>query len=80
MSESVHPDCREALARLDDYVDRELTPAEQAEVEGHLRACVRCAPHFTFEQGVLDGIRHRLTRIQVPDTLLADILARVQAE
>lgn len=35
--------CHEVLARLSDYLDEELAPAERGEVEAHLRGCDSCA-------------------------------------
>ena len=34
--------CREVLARLSEYLDDELAPAERAAVEGHVRGCDWC--------------------------------------
>ena len=39
-------DCREAVERLYEYLDRELTPEVRAEVEQHLTACAGCFRHF----------------------------------
>lgn len=72
--------CREACDRLEDYVDRELSPAELARVEEHLQACLRCAAHFRFEAGVLDGLRRQVARIRAPAGLLEDIVARLRAD
>ena len=42
-------------ARLSDYIDDELTPAEHAQLETHLAACHECA-------GTLDELREVVTR------------------
>lgn len=34
--------CSEIMDRLPDYVEGELTPAEQARVEAHLQGCTWC--------------------------------------
>ncbi len=61
--------CDETFARLDDYLDRELTPEEAAEVRAHLDICHQCTSEFHFEAGVLEGLRAKLRRIQVPGGL-----------
>lgn len=73
-------DCREVFARLEDFVDRELDPAELEQVEAHLHACTHCAPHFAFEQEVLEGVRRQVERIRAPAGLLDTILARLRAD
>jgi mycothiol system anti-sigma-R factor len=67
--------CREAFSRVDDYVDRELTPEETALVAEHLETCGMCAREFAFEQFVLERARQKLARIDVPESL-KDRIAR----
>ncbi len=71
--------CEEAFARLDDFLDRELDAAEMRLVQEHLDACAACAGEFRFEATVLGDLRAKLTRIDVPRTLLAKISARIAA-
>ena len=43
--------CREAIAVLADYLDRELTPEVIARIEEHLAACAPCRAYFaTYER------------------------------
>jgi anti-sigma factor (TIGR02949 family) len=72
--------CEDALRRLDEYVDRALSPAELREVEAHLNDCVRCAQEFGFEVALVRGIRARLRRLRVPPSLLRGIRLRLRAE
>jgi len=51
--------CREAIERLYEYFDRELTPEVRAEVEHHLRACAGCVRHFEFERAFLKFLEAR---------------------
>ena len=67
--------CRQAFDRLEEFLDRELSPEETVRVRGHLEQCAQCAREFRFEAGVLDGIRARLGRIKVP-MQLADRISR----
>jgi len=70
--------CREAFRRLDDFLDRELAPAEIALVEAHLEVCAVCAREFRFEATVLSAVRGKVQRISVPDGLHARIWDRIR--
>lgn len=70
-------DCAETFRRLDDYLDRELGPEEQAAVVAHLTRCAICAEEFAVERDLLAGIRDKLTRIRAPDGLVRRIMARL---
>ncbi len=83
MSHSHAPDrftCEEVFARLDDYLDRELTAEELRLVRAHLETCAACASEYRFEAGVLEGVREKLRRLAVPSDLMARISARIAAE
>jgi anti-sigma factor (TIGR02949 family) len=72
-------DCFEALQRLEDYLDRELSPQVIAEIDAHLAICATCAREFAFESGVLRGLKARLRRAPIPEDLrwrIAAILSR----
>jgi anti-sigma factor (TIGR02949 family) len=69
--------CEEIFSRLDDYLDRELSPAEIRLVEEHLETCAACASEHRFESGVLRGVRDKLPRISVPSDLMVRIAARI---
>lgn len=72
--------CEEVFARLDDYLDRELTPEEMRLVKEHLATCAACASEHRFESGVLQGVREKLSRLSVPSDLMARISARIAGE
>lgn len=72
--------CEEVFARLDDYLDRELTAEEMHLVKDHLATCAACASEHRFELGVLDGVREKLRRLSVPADLMARISARIAAD
>ena len=75
-----HPlSCHEAFLRLNDYVDRELSPAEHDAVAAHLFECAKCTAVFEFEAGVLADLTAKLNRIQLPASLkdrVADAIQR----
>lgn len=70
--------CREALARLDDYVDRELSASETAKVRFHLRLCHECARKFAFEADLNLGLREKLQRLDVPESLKEKVARGIQ--
>jgi anti-sigma factor (TIGR02949 family) len=84
MESKMHPPdrftCEEVFARLDDYLDRELTNEEMRLVREHLATCAACASEHRFEAGVLEGVRDKLRRLAVPADLMARISARIAAE
>jgi anti-sigma factor (TIGR02949 family) len=75
--------CQEALQRLDDYIDRELSPDEQAKVSQHLRICHECARKFRFEEDLNTKLRDKVGKVLLPsdvEALQAKIAALLQQE
>jgi anti-sigma factor (TIGR02949 family) len=77
MGESRRLTCEEVFTRLDDFLDRELSPEELRLVQEHLDTCAACADEHRFESHVLGEIRAKLRRIAVPDRLRAAIAAQL---
>jgi anti-sigma factor (TIGR02949 family) len=74
--------CEEMLRRLDDYLDRELSPDETRRVEEHLKECEACIREFGFEASVVRAVREKLRDVEVPESLLDRValsLARERA-
>jgi len=67
--------CEEVFERLDDYLDRELTPDQMRLVHEHLEICAVCASEYRFESGIITGVREKLRRVAVPESLRARISA-----
>jgi anti-sigma factor (TIGR02949 family) len=61
--------CEETIRRLDDYLDRELTPHEMQLVKEHLEVCALCASEYAFEARALERLRDKLQRITAPADL-----------
>lgn len=74
--QGVNYECRDVVARLFQYLDRELEPAELAAVKAHLDGCGPCANLFQFERSVLRLVGDSLTEVQAPAPL-RERLARV---
>jgi anti-sigma factor (TIGR02949 family) len=66
--------CEETFRRLDDYLDRELTPHEMQLVGEHLEICALCASEYAFEESVLKQVRAKLKRVAAPPDLMAKIM------
>jgi len=65
--------CEETIRRLDDYLDRELTPHEMQLVNEHLEVCAMCASEYAFEARALERLCDKLSRLSAP----ADLMAKV---
>ena len=72
--------CEEAFRRLDDYLDRELSPEETTLVHEHLEICAGCAREFNFEESLLRGVQSKLRQIELPASLQARILSVLNKE
>jgi anti-sigma factor (TIGR02949 family) len=69
--------CEEAVRRLDDVLDRRLSPDEMRLIEEHLDVCAWCAREFGFESSVLNGLKRRLKHVDAPADLVSKILSRL---
>jgi len=65
--------CEEALRRLNDYLDHELTPDERVVVIQHLEICKPCFKRFSFEQTLIVSLREKLTHLRAPEMLRAKL-------
>lgn len=73
-------DCEQALAHLQDYLKRELTPDLVVEVRVHLERCRDCSGFARFEESFLLMLETRARRETCPKELRARILAVLRAE
>jgi mycothiol system anti-sigma-R factor len=71
--------CEQVFARLDDFLDRELSAAEMRLVQEHLDTCATCAREHRFEAALIRDVRQKVTRIDVPPGLLVRISERLRA-
>lgn len=62
--------CDEAIRRLNDYLDHELTEPERVVVIKHLEICKSCFSRFTFEQTLIVSLRRKVTCLHAPEGLL----------
>lgn len=65
--------CEQVFRRLDDYLDRELTPEETELVRQHLEICAACAAEHQFQASVIQQVRSRLQRVPAPEGLRSKV-------
>ncbi len=58
--------CEEAVKRLNEYLDHQMTDAERIVVLKHLEICRPCLRRFTFEQTLVVSLRHKVALLCVP--------------
>ena len=73
-------DCEQALAHMQDYLKRELTPELVVEVRVHLEHCRDCTGYARFEESFFLMLETRARRETCPGELRARILAALRAE
>jgi mycothiol system anti-sigma-R factor len=68
------PNCCEEIARqLYQYIDRELSPDEQRQVQQHLDDCPPCQKWFRLEVDVLRLVGECGRRLEAPPTLIEKV-------
>jgi anti-sigma factor (TIGR02949 family) len=72
--------CEEAFRRLDDYLDRELSPDEMELVRMHLEICAGCAQEFNFEASTLRNVSTKMRQLDMPADLLERTLEALRRE
>ena len=65
--------CEQTEARLSDYLDGVLGPAELAEFTAHVPTCPRCAPLVARVSELLNGM-HAMEQVEPPPRLVYGIL------
>ena len=65
--------CEQSEARLSDYLDGMLNPAELAEFAAHVPTCARCAPLVASVSDLVNGL-HGMEQIEAPPRLVYSIL------
>jgi anti-sigma factor (TIGR02949 family) len=78
MGDSIN--CREAHARLQDFLKQELTPQLAAEVQAHLERCRPCFKEAEFEQRFLLMLQEKARGTCCPGALRARILNALREE
>jgi anti-sigma factor (TIGR02949 family) len=72
--------CKEAVKRLNEYLSKELTTDEAADIQQHLGECQGCLARFTFEENLIQTIRQRAQQVVAPANLRDKILSLLHRE
>jgi anti-sigma factor (TIGR02949 family) len=73
-------DCREALAKLYDYIDGELDSADRDAFQAHLEACRPCLSYYEFERFFTEFLRRHTPQPCVREEFKSRLLARLSDE
>ena len=72
--------CEEALARIHEFMDGELTVVSAESVEEHFRVCNRCYPHLKLEKDFRARVQVALLQPEVPEGLRERVLELLDGE
>lgn len=61
--------CEEAVKRLNEYLDHEMTAEERVVVLRHLEICRSCLMRFSFEQSLVVSLRQKVSLMCAPPAL-----------
>ena len=78
MTDFGKPACNQAMRSLHQYLDRELTDSEMAEVKLHLDDCPPCEQHFTVHASMKRLVHNKACPEQAPRELLEKILSHLR--
>jgi anti-sigma factor RsiW len=66
--------CREAIAKLAEYLDAELTPEVLQEIDAHLEICAPCRAYVATYRKTTELVA-KVLRVELPE----DVKARLRA-
>jgi len=73
-------DCHEALDRIYEYLDGELTPVRAEEVRLHIELCAPCLAASNFESAYVRFLEARSWAQKAPEALRKKILEQILFE
>ena len=72
--------CEDIMKRLWEFLDGELEPVSEKELQRHIEVCARCYPHYDFQRAYFK-IMHRIKdRDPLPRELRTRLFERILAE
>ena len=72
--------CEEAVKRLNEYLDHEMTPEERVVVLKHLEICRPCLNRFSFEQTLVVSLREKVSTLSIPPALREKLFLLLREE
>jgi mycothiol system anti-sigma-R factor len=76
-SDPLKPECVEALARLEFFIDHELAQADSAQIKQHLEDCGPCLDIAALERAVKALVARSCTE-HAPETLRERVLVQIR--
>ncbi len=73
-------DCREAMSRLWDYLDGELSEEKMEEVRQHLSICAGCYRHYDFALGFLAALRVAQSEDHADEKLRSSVMTALRGQ
>ena len=75
--DGVATDCSEALLRVYEYLDGEMSPADCAKIQAHLDECAACLQQYHLDQALKAVVKRSCRAEAAPVELRATILQRI---
>ncbi|HEV2690196.1 MAG TPA: zf-HC2 domain-containing protein [Bryobacteraceae bacterium] len=72
------PDCRQAMERMDGYIDESLSPEHARELSEHLDHCSPCSQEFETRKGIRGRLRSAAQAVPTPAYLEARVRSRIR--
>jgi anti-sigma factor RsiW len=69
--------CQEIRERLPALIDKELEPAEQAEVEKHLAECLECQKEKSRQEKFTTSVKVSLEGLKPSDRFVKQVIAKL---
>lgn len=69
--------CEDALARLWEFLDGELPPADETAVKEHLDICKRCYPQYDFQTAYFEYTRRIREQEHAPPALRRRLFRKI---
>jgi anti-sigma factor (TIGR02949 family) len=77
MSHPDHMDCSQALLRMMEYVDGEMTADDARDFAAHLASCSPCLAEHDLDQVLREVVHRSCAQEQAPPQLRATIMQRI---
>ncbi len=75
--DGVATDCSEALLRVYEYLDGEMSPADCAKIQAHLDECAACLQQYHLDQALKAVVKRSCRAESAPVELRATIMQRL---
>lgn len=72
--------CEEAVKRLNEYLDHEMTAEERVVVLKHLEICRPCLARFSFEQTLVVTLRQKVSVLCLPPAVREKLFLLLREE